>query len=171
MRTYQVILILFAVFLFEGTFFYWFTPDFLQYRTVPRIMLIFVVFAGLYRDRLSAMFFGMGFGFLQDLVYYDKIFGIHSFLLAGIGYLFGRILERRNVDRLVAAVAVGLATMLFELTQFLLYRVFQLTDMTLPHALGQWILFTIFLQIVLSMALQLPLRRIMERDEPNIYEP
>lgn len=170
MKLYHIILIMLVVFFLEGTVFYWMIPDSMVGTIVPRFMLLFVVFSALYRDRRTATLLGFGFGLLHDLVYYEKLIGIQAFTMAGIGYLLGQVLERKRSDLLIAIIAVAVASILFDFSNFLLYRIFRLNDLPLAYAIGKYFFPNIVFQSVFAIISYVPLRKWFESSVTRRYE-
>jgi rod shape-determining protein MreD len=162
MKLQRIIVVMLLFFLAEGTIFYWLLPDSLVGRVVPRFALAFVLYAALYRDRHSATFLGLSFGLLQDLAFYGRIIGVHSFTMGLVGYLAGFLFKRRKSTMMMAITAIGIATLFYETVVYLIYRVFKLTSQTYQWALLDHILPTLFLQILFSLAVYVPARRWFE---------
>ncbi|MGY4689416.1 rod shape-determining protein MreD [Salibacterium sp. K-3] len=81
-------LIIFLLFLVEGTLFQIFfppSPD-REIYLVPRFMLVAVVLTSIYRGAGSGVLIGAGFGLLYDIVYTDLI-GIYMFSMGFTAYI------------------------------------------------------------------------------------
>ncbi|AZN42287.1 rod shape-determining protein MreD [Paenibacillus albus] len=162
MSMQRIVGVMLLLFLIQGTLFYWFVPSSMVGRIVPHFTLAFVLFAGLYRGRHSALILGMAFGLLQDLAFYGRIIGIHSFTMGLVGYMTGLLLERRKSTLLMALTMIGMSTLVYDTIVYFIYRVFRLTSETYEWALSQHMVPSLFLQLLFSLAVYVPARRWFE---------
>ncbi|MBW7476216.1 rod shape-determining protein MreD [Paenibacillus oenotherae] len=162
MSMQRIIVVMLLFFLSEGTIFYWLLPDSLTGRVVPHFILAFVLFAAIYRNRHTALILGLSFGLLQDLAFYGKIIGVHSFTMALVGYTTGLLMERRRSTMLMAMSMIVMSTLVYDTVVYFIYSVFKLTHGTFEWALLHHILPSLFLQIGFSLALYVPIRRWFE---------
>ncbi|MFC4809003.1 rod shape-determining protein MreD [Paenibacillus sp. GCM10023250] len=162
MSLQRIIGVMLLFFLTEGTLFYWLVPDDMVGRIVPHFTLAFVLFAALYRGRHSALLLGLSFGLLQDLAFYGRILGVHSFSMGLVGYLTGLLIERKRSTLLMALSMIGLSTLVYDTVVYFVYKVFRLTDQTYEWALSQHIIPSLFLQLLFALALYVPARRWFE---------
>jgi rod shape-determining protein MreD len=162
MSMQRIVLVMLLFFIAEGTIFYWLLPDSLVGRVVPMFTLAFVLFSALYRGRHTALILGMSFGLLQDLAFYGRIIGVHSFAMGLVGYLTGLLMERKRSTLLMAVTMVGISTLVYQTLVHFIYRVFRLTDQTFEWALFQHMLPSLFLQLLVVIAIYVPVRRWFE---------
>ncbi|SFJ10501.1 rod shape-determining protein MreD [Paenibacillus sp. UNC496MF] len=162
MSLQRIIGVMLLLFLTEGTLFYWLVPDDMVGRIVPHFTLAFVLFAALYRGRHSALLLGLAFGLLQDLAFYGRILGVHSFAMGLVGYMTGLLMERKRSTLLMALSMIGLSTLVYDTVVYFVYKVFRLTDQTYEWALSQHIIPSLFLQLLFALALYVPARRWFE---------
>jgi len=162
MSIQRIILVMLLFFFSEGTIFYWLLPDSLVGRVVPQFVLAFVLFAGMYRGRHTALLLGLFFGLLQDIAFYGRIIGVDSFTFALVGYLCGLLLEGRRSTLLMALSMIGLFTFISSTIVHYIYRVFKLTTLSYEWALFNHILPSLFLQLLFALLLYVPARRWFE---------
>lgn len=112
--------------LLESTIMKWVLPYAWQseVHVIPHFMVVVIIYISIYMNRRTALFYGLGFGFLQDLIHYGHALGVYSFCLGLSGYLTG-FLSRRNQWSLISTLsAVGAGILFYELLVFSLYRFF-----------------------------------------------
>lgn len=162
MSMQRIVGVMLLFFLVEGTLFYWLVPSSMVDRIIPHFTLAFVLYASLYRGRHSALILGMAFGLLQDLAFYGRIIGVHSFTMGLVGYMTGLLMERRKSTLLMALTMIGISTLVCDTIVYFIYRVFRLTDQTFEWALYQHMIPSLFLQLLFSLAIYVPARRWFE---------
>ncbi|MBM7563775.1 rod shape-determining protein MreD [Paenibacillus sacheonensis] len=162
MSMQRIIIVMLLFFLSEGTIFYWLIPGDLVGRIIPHFTLAFVLFAALYRGRHASLLLGLSFGLLQDLAFYGRIIGVHSFSMGLVGYMTGLLLERKRSTLLMALSMIGLSTLVYDTVVYFIYKVFRLTDLTYEYSLYQHIIPSLFLQLLFALALYIPARRWFE---------
>lgn len=158
----RIVGVMLLFFLAEGTIFYWLVPDDLVGRIVPHFTLAFVLFAALYRGRHASLLLGLAFGMLQDLAFYGRILGVHSFSMGLVGYMTGLLMERKRSTLLMALSMIGLSTLVYDTVVYFVYKVFRLTDQTYEWALYHHIIPSLFLQLLFALAMYVPARRWFE---------
>ncbi|WP_336784516.1 rod shape-determining protein MreD [Paenibacillus sp. MMO-177] len=167
----RLILVMLLLFIVEGAIMPWLIPFELTGRLVPHFMFVFVVFAALYSGRHRALFFGISFGFLQDVVYFGHLMGVNAFAMGLIGYYAGVLLERRRSTLLTALSVVGLGSILYDTIVYFVNMVFRITNETYAWALMDHILPSLFLQLVFALAVYVPARRLFDSHlRPNAEE-
>ncbi|GEL07131.1 rod shape-determining protein MreD [Salisediminibacterium halotolerans] len=129
---YGFFLLLFAVLVFEGTVYQVFAPDFygFPYSLIPRFLFVMIVFAGIYRGRGYALFYGILFGAVYDIVY-SQVLGVYTFGMAFFAYILSMPIPaiKRSLPLTVTLIMVG-----FILLEYFVYGMMILTESTeLPH--------------------------------------
>ncbi len=158
----RILLLMLLIFIIEGTIMPWLIPAGYGDRIVPHFILVSVIFAALYTDRHRALLLGVSFGFLQDIVYFGHLLGVHSFVMGLLGYFIGLLLDRRRATLMMAVTVVGFACILYDSVIFFIYSVFRITSETYAFALLNHILPSLFLQLVFAIAIYVPARRMLE---------
>lgn len=165
MRQWMLILLLFGLFILEGTVLKWIIPSVWQGNVAvsTHFTLVVVLFIGLYLNRHWALAYGLGFGLLQDVVYYGPtMIGTYSFAMGVLGYLAGLVSMRSRSSMLYSMFVVTFGNFMFEAIIYGLYRLFQITRDT-----PQWMFFHIMLPSVLinllfALLVYVPLRKWLE---------
>ncbi|CAM3824039.1 rod shape-determining protein MreD [Alkalicoccus chagannorensis] len=89
MSRYIIPVLLFILFVMEGTVFQIFAPgrgaD--SWQLIPRFMLIGILFVGIFRGRSHSIFYAVLFGALYDIVY-APVLGVNTFGFGFAAYLF-----------------------------------------------------------------------------------
>lgn len=158
----RIVLIMLGVFILEGALMPWLIPASFGDRIIPHFSFIMVMFAALYGSRHQALALGMGFGLLQDIMYYGHVIGANFFFMGLIGYVFGVLLERKKATLLLAIAAIGFACIGYDSALYFVYKVFKLTTGSYPWALIQYILPSLFLQLVFALCIYVPVRKMYE---------
>lgn len=76
MRGQVLILLLFVLFIAEGTILPWLLPDSWHSRMVPNFVYVVILFVSVYYSRHTALVLGIVFGLIHDVVFYGFIIGI-----------------------------------------------------------------------------------------------
>ncbi|MBD2844615.1 rod shape-determining protein MreD [Paenibacillus sp. IB182496] len=163
MKFRWVLLIMFMLFILEGTLAQWLIPLEWSGRIVPRFTFVFVLYAALYAGRHRALLLGILFGMLQDVVFYGHLIGVHAFTMGLCGYVTGLLLEHRRAPMLASLSVIGIVYLLLESLIYLIYRVFRLTADPYDWVLMQTIMPSFFVNLVFALAVYIPARRWFER--------
>ncbi|HIW33702.1 MAG TPA: rod shape-determining protein MreD [Candidatus Paenibacillus intestinavium] len=158
----RIVLIMLIVFVLEGALMPWIIPNSYGDRIIPHFTFVMVIFASMYGGRHQALALGMGFGLLQDIMYYGHVMGTHFFFMGLIGYLSGILLERKKATIMLAISTIGFATIGYDSALYFVNKVFKLTTGSYPWALIQYILPSLFLQLVFSLCIYIPVRKMFE---------
>jgi rod shape-determining protein MreD len=150
------------LFILEGTIMPWLIPEAWSARLVPHFTFVFVLYSALYGGRHTALILGLCFGFLQDIVYYGHMIGVHAFSMGLCGYLTGLLLERRRAPLIMALSVIGMGCLLYDGTAYMIYRVFEITHDLYAYALIQYMMPSMFLQLGFALAVYIPARRWFE---------
>ncbi|KGA97606.1 cell shape-determining protein [Alkalihalobacillus alcalophilus ATCC 27647 = CGMCC 1.3604] len=127
MSRYYLSLLLFFVFIVEGTIFQFITQAIEgQFIVVARFIVVLLVFIGIYLGRSSSIFYGLIFGLLYDVVYTDLL-GVYLFGFGLTCYLFSLSFKRVQ-DSLVLPLLLSVVAVCF--IEFYQYGLFLLIDIT-----------------------------------------
>lgn len=158
----RLILVMFLLFIIEGTIMHWIIPHGYVGRIVPHFTFVFVMYASLYSGRHRALLFGISFGLLQDIVFFGHLIGVNAFIMGLIGYFTGVLLERRRSTLLTALSVIGLGCIIYDTLVYFIYSVFRFTNESYAWALLDHILPSLFLQMAFALASYVPARRLYE---------
>ncbi len=158
----RVLLLMLLLFLLEGTVMPWLIPEGYGSRIIPHFVFVIVMYSALYGTRHRALLLGAGFGLLQDIIYYGHLIGANAFIMGLIGYFTGVWLERRRVTVMMAIAVIGFGCILYDTTLLYVYKVFRLSNASYAWALLEYILPSMFLQLVFALACYIPVRKIFE---------
>ncbi|WP_438434353.1 rod shape-determining protein MreD [Gorillibacterium sp. sgz500922] len=165
MRRSLLVLIMLAVFLIEGTWVNWLLPADWQSRILvaPHLVLLLVIFIGVYWNRHYGLFFGLGFGLLHDIVFYGPMIGTFCFGYGLVGYAAGLFPFRTERNILTTLFIVAAGNFGFE---WLIYGIYRL--MNVIHTRPEWsflhhILPSIAANLLVAIVFYVPLRKLMER--------
>lgn len=154
-----MIAFMFILFLIEGSLLPVCIPDAWQWRVVPQWVFIFILYHAVYQGRHSALIMGLGFGFLQDIVYYGHMLGPHAFNMGLSGYLTGLLFSARNTSMIAMIMIAVLGSFFYKTMLYATYWLFSLHRMTLGYALFDFIIPSLFVQLVFAVVIYVPMRR------------
>jgi len=160
-RINRTILLTLALLLIQTSVLPWLVPDAWSERLLPNLPFIMTVFVALFGGRHPAFLFGLGFGLLEDLLFYGHLMGSYGYFMALLGYLIGLVSDRRPRTIGFTLLAVGVGSAILDTLVYLAYRLFQYTSDSYGFAVYWHIVPTLLLQLVLALVLYLPVRRWM----------
>lgn len=109
------ILIFLFIYILQSNFFSWFTIAGVK----PNLIIIFVLFIGLYTNRIYGLTFGIIFGLLLDIFIGKKI-GLSSIILGGVGLIGGILDKNFSKDSKITIIGmVVVTTFLYELISYI----------------------------------------------------
>ncbi|MDG5786850.1 rod shape-determining protein MreD [Evansella sp. AB-P1] len=108
MIRYVLFLILFLLFILEGSVFQIFAPDQfgVPYLFTPRWVFLIIIFAGIFRGRMVGTVYGIIFGVMYDVIYMS-VLGVYAFGMGFIAYLLSisiPIFQRNLIIAIITAV-------------------------------------------------------------------
>ena len=160
MKRYQVlILLLFLLFILQGTVGFWLTPPALQGRISPNLVFVGILFATIYHHRHTGLVLGIVFGMLHDLVYYGDMIGTYSLSMGVSAYIIGLVFKRPRAPLPVMMTAVILGSLLLDSMVFGIYKLFRLNPDTYNWALLNQMLPDLLLHFAFALIIYVPLRK------------
>ena len=127
MRKLPFNLLLFLLFILEGTIFSYLSLD--QYGfsvvLVPRFTLILIIFISMFYHRHYGLLAGIILGLLYDIIY-GKGIGVHMGGLAVIGYISGWLMHFFQPSFLMFIIIEGIGIFTYEIYLYGIHRLFQL---------------------------------------------
>ncbi|MEQ4483555.1 rod shape-determining protein MreD [Cohnella silvisoli] len=155
--------ILFAMFLvvIENSVFPWLVPSAWSERLLPHLCFIMTLYVAGFTGRHKAFMFGLGFGLLQDILAYGHLIGPYGFGMGLLGYMAGLASEYRNftIGFFVWVVLIG--GVLLDTIVYLIYKLFQITELQYAYAFYWQIAPTALLQLLIALLLYVPVRRFL----------
>lgn len=156
-------LIIFALFIVEGSLFQVFAPELYSSELifVPRFTIIIIVIIGIFFGRPTAMLYGIIFGLSYDVVY-TEILGVYSFTFGIIGYIFS--LEYRAIQVSYfynLLICLGAIIVVEYFSYGILYMV-ELTSMTHSEFFLDRFLSTVGLNLIFTLIVLYPMRRLVQ---------
>ncbi|ALS23243.1 MULTISPECIES: rod shape-determining protein MreD [Paenibacillus] len=157
-------LILGGLFLLESSLVPWLIPTAWQTKVyvVPHLLLVIVLYIGLYVHRHTALMFGLIFGMLQDFIHYSPMLGPVSFGLGLSGYLAGLLQGRVYSSIVISMLVIGMGNLFYDSVIFGLYRLFRVI-----HTEFQWVFFyqmlpSMLINLLFALAVYVPMRKLFE---------
>lgn len=162
MRRSVLVLLLFLLFILEGTILPWMIPDVWQMRIIPNLVFIVILFVTVYHHRHTALVLGLSFGMLHDVIFYGRIIGAHSFTMGLSAYLLGLLFQVPRAPLPLMMTVVLLGSLIGDSMLFGIYRVFNLNQEPYSWALLNHMLPTMLFHFAIGLILYIPLRRQLE---------
>lgn len=162
-RKQVLILLLFLLFILEGTIVPWLLPGSWQNVIMPNLVFIVLLFVSVYHHRHTALVLGIIFGMLHDIVFYGDMIGTYSFVMGVSAYLMGFIFQAPRAPMPVMMTVVILGSLLFDSMLFGIYRVFSLTAISYDWNLLHHILPDLVVHFVFGLIIYVPLRKQLEQ--------
>ncbi|WP_042199645.1 rod shape-determining protein MreD [Paenibacillus camerounensis] len=162
MRRSVLVLLLFLLFIVQGTLLPWLLPDVWQMRIIPNLVFIVILFVTIYHHRHTALILGLSFGILHDVVFYGRILGAHSFAMGLSAYLIGLIFQIPRAPLPLMMSVVLLGSLLEDSILFSIYSVFNLNREPYNWALLNYMLPTMLFHFAIGLLLYIPVRRQLE---------
>ncbi|PYI52249.1 rod shape-determining protein MreD [Paenibacillus flagellatus] len=170
MRRYGITIVLFVLFLLEGTILEWIIPPVWQSTVlvVPHVVFVGVLLVGLFKNRYQALGYGLAFGMLQDFIYYGHALGVHSFSMGLVGYVAGLAFRAASRGVVISLIAAALGSFAYDSLVYGIYRFF-LGVVRLDY---QWtflhqILPSMLFNALIALLLYMPARKWFEDDEAS----
>lgn len=118
-----IILVAFIIYFLQSNFFNWFTIS----GVMPNLFVIFILFIGLFSNRMTGMVYGVIIGSILDLAIGTQI-GINAVGLGIIGFLAATFDKNFSKDsRATIMIMVLVATLIYEVIIYILnYIIFSI---------------------------------------------
>ncbi|MFY0543450.1 rod shape-determining protein MreD [Brevibacillus sp. H7] len=154
---------LLLLFLLEGTVLQVLSPASwgLSWLTVPRFVLVGAILVAMLLGRREGLYYGMAFGFLQDVLYGQAI-GVYALSMMVASYFAGLIvlLFQRSVGMLF--VTTTLILFGHEWLLYSLFRLFSSAYLDVQWILKNQILPTVGVNVLFACLIYLPMVRLCE---------
>ena len=127
MNNKMIGLLIFIVFILEGTWIHWLVPmDWYNGLLVaPHLVLVLVLFLSIIRNRHLGLFFGLLFGLMHDIVYASPMIGPHSFSMGLTAYAAGVIAKRLKITMVSALFIISFFIVLYDVVNYAVFRMFR----------------------------------------------
>ncbi|MEX2415652.1 MAG: rod shape-determining protein MreD [Paenibacillaceae bacterium] len=157
-------LLIFIVFILEGTLVHWLIPTdwYNGLQVAPHFVLVLVLFVSINRNRHLGLFFGLLFGLLHDIVYASPMIGPHSFSMGLAAYSAGVIAKRLKITMISSFFVISFFIVLYDVANFSLFRMFRVIDVPFNTILSDFIMPTLLFNLLFAVIIYVPARRWME---------
>jgi len=159
--------LLIVLFLFDGTIMQQILPSIRgsQVYMAPHLDLLFIMLMAIFGYRNSAIFYGLGFGFLQDLIYYGHALGVYSLAYGLVAYLTGLIVMR-HVNVLAALFIIFVGNLSYEMLIYSIYHSFlKVVGTPFSWAFNHQMLPSLWVNLLLVMVFYIPVRKFLDRPD------
>jgi rod shape-determining protein MreD len=157
-------LILFGLFILQGSLMVWLLPASWQsiVFVTPHLTLVFIMFIGLFHHRHAALLYGLLFGLLHDFTYYGAMLGVYSFSMGLVGYLAGLVQRRQPNLIFYNLLITSLGLLIFEFLNYGINRLFKLIAIDLNFALTHYMLPSVLFNLLVALICYVPIRKLLE---------
>lgn len=164
MRNRFVAVLLFVVFILEGTIVNWLLAFYSghQISIAPHLVLVIVLMVAMQRNRHIGLAFGLVFGFIHDIVYASPMIGPHAFAMALAAYGAGVAAGRIKLNMAMTFFIISLSIVIHDLMVFSLYRMFRVTAMAYAEMITELLTPAILFNLLFAVIIYVPVRKMLE---------
>lgn len=160
-RWTAVFVVLLLFFVIESSLFPWIIPS--EWRTeielYPKLLLVGIIYVGILSNRHAGAVLGVGFGLLQDVLFYGHMLGVNAFTFALAAYAAGLLLRGIAHNLFSIFMAQICALLLYEMSLYGLYRLFSVTDLEFSWAFLNGMLPSLMVGLLFALILYIPARK------------
>lgn len=167
-KIWLIFVISLACLILEGGLIPWFIPEQWATRVSPHLILLIVLYSAVYLNRYYGLLFGLFVGILHDILYYGHMIGVYSFGMGLLGYAAGLLFQRKRMNVAMMMVVIAIALFTFDSLVYAIYRVTKVTQVTYQWALLHSIIPSLLVNLLVGLALYVPLRKLL--DQPKKVE-
>ncbi|WEG14052.1 rod shape-determining protein MreD [Pullulanibacillus sp. KACC 23026] len=171
MRAIFLFVVMFVLFLLQGTVFQIFTPEWFGYHfdAIPHLVLIGCCFISMFAGRSTGIKYAIVFGFLLDLTS-SNILGVYAFCLGLTTYLLGFLARWIHLHLVSVFLLILLAIAALEIEVYGIYFLIHKATMSFDEWLVWRLPPTLILNGCLTILLFYPLRRFLLQLVPDQTE-
>lgn len=148
-----LILIIFVIYFLQSNFFNWFTIS----GVMPNLFVVFVLFVGLFANKMMGTIYGMVLGLILDVLFRQKI-GVSFIALGLVGFLATIFDKNFSKDsRMTIMVMVAGLTFLYEVIVYFANVIIYSTNieiLSFSKILIIEIIFNLFITIIIYPLIQ-----------------
>ena len=155
---------LLLLFIFESSLLPWLIPPIWRTELLiyPKLVLVSILFISMFSNRRIGVLYGLALGLLQDAVFYGHMIGVNSFAYAICAYIAGLIVKPPTILIVPVFFIQLLSLLLYELTTFAIYRLFNIYDAPFGWVFTDGMLPSALVGLFFALALYLPARKWLE---------
>jgi rod shape-determining protein MreD len=162
MRMNRTIMCFLVLIIVENSVVPWLVPSDWSERLLPHLSFILTLFVAGFAGRHSAFIVGLGFGLLQDMLFYGHLIGPYGFGMGLVGYLAGLVSEQRtNITLGYFIWVVMIGSVMLDTIVYFIYKLFRLTSLEYSYAFYWQVAPTALLQLLFALLMYVPARRFL----------
>ncbi|MFC7393192.1 rod shape-determining protein MreD [Scopulibacillus cellulosilyticus] len=171
MNHVKLFLILFVLFLIQGTVMTVFSPEWFGFNmaVIPHFILVAVMLIAFFLNRGTAVKYGVVFGFLIDIIY-TNVWGVYAFCIAFTAYLMSYLTKVFHMNLIVVLFISMIGVCFLELEVYGIYSIVGLTNVPFVHFLEFRLPPTAALNGVFTIIAFYPMRRFLGRMREGTVE-
>lgn len=162
MRAIKLFLVLFVFFILQGTVMQIFSPTYFgaDFVSVPHFVLIGIIMIGLFYDRTHAVWYGVFFGLLDDIIY-SNIWGVYGFCISLTAYLLSHLARIFHLYLIIVFFITLIGVTMLEFEVYGIYGLIGKITMN-PLEFLEWRIFpTLIVNGVFLLIVFYPLRHML----------
>lgn len=171
MKQVKLFLILFLLFILQGTILTVFSPQWfgVKLAIVPHFVMVVVLLVGLFVNKGKGLRYGILFGFLIDMTY-TSVLGVYAFCMGVTVYFLSYLAKVFHLNIFVVFLLTLLGVGLLEIEVYGVYSLIGLADEPFMAFLKNRLWMTALLNGVFALIFFFPLRRFMLSIETGYSE-
>ena len=134
---------------------------------VPRFLMVAILFFTIFGDVKQGIFTGFIIGFLFDVVY-TGILGIYLVLFPAIAFLVSKIMKALQANVVILTFVSALAIALLEFAVYQMNIFIKITNMEFLMFVEKRLLPTLILNLILTIIIGYPLKRLFEKYKKEV---
>ena len=166
MKNITVWLLIFILFVLEGTLIYWLIPSSWQngLGLTSHFSLVAILYVTILRNRHVGLFFGLIFGIMHDIVYSSVMIGPHAFSMGLVAYFAGAIARRMKVTIASMLMTISFSILLYDAAIYALYRLFQVIASPISVVFIDYMIPTFLFNLLFAIVIYVPVRKWIVKD-------
>ena len=163
MRRFILPLILFTLFIIEGTIMQVFAPDRYgqDFLVIPRFAFIIVVFISIFWGRTTGTVYALILGVMEDVIY-TQLLGVYAFSMALVVYLLAFSYKIFKTNVLLLMITAIVATIFLDYLVYGIYSIIGITDFFHDRFFYVRLLPSIVVNLVFVIIFVYPMRKLLQ---------
>jgi rod shape-determining protein MreD len=139
-----------------------FAPESFGFDTVliPRFVMMIIICISIYLSRVQAVFYGLVFGFLHDIIYTDLI-GVYLFSMAFTVYIIGMVKRFFYPNLLTSLFLALLGAGILDTMVYGLYAIINVVSLSFENFAYERLFPSLLLNGVIFVLMYYPLRKLL----------
>ena len=158
-RRQKILFFLFFLFIIQTTIWPYFMPNSWYFHLSSNLVYTAILLVAIYDHSRIATLLGIGFGLLQDVVFYGDVIGPQAFSMGLCVYIIGFFFHRPRLSALEMGFVIIIGTILMDILLFVIYKLFHLHHLSLQWVFVRYMLPNLCIHFVFALMIYVPLRK------------